>query len=387
VRLLSVIHGPAFGGAHNQALVLSGPLRERGIDTWVVLPEEAREAAARLEAGGVHVSLLPLGRLRATPDPFAQGRFARRLRGDLRRLEQAIEETEADVVQVHGPTNPQGAIAAKRAGRPVVWQLLDTRAPMPLRRLTMPYVLRTAGAVTAWGEELARAHPGATRLGDRLTVIFPPVDVAGLQADEAIRAKARRTLEVAPDEVLIVSLGVVNPQKGHDSLIRAAGRIAREGAQVALRILGTHSQAHGKYKLALTRTAEEAGFGADIIVDPGTHALDLLQAADIFALASVARSEGMPTVILEAMALEKPVVATRVGAVPELVEEGVSAVLVDPGDDAGLADRLSALVGDDSRRTLMGAAGRLRAESEFSLDRLADLHARAIATARSGAGS
>jgi glycosyltransferase involved in cell wall biosynthesis len=366
---------------------LSGPLRERGIDTWVVLPEEAREAAARLEAGGVQVSLLPLGRLRATPDPFAQGRFARRLRGDLRRLEQAIEETEADVVQVHGPTNPQGAIAAKRAGRPVVWQLLDTRAPMPLRRLTMPYVLRTAGAVTAWGEELARAHPGAMGLGDRLTVIFPPVDVAGLQADKTIRAKSRRTLEVAPDEVLIVSLGVVNPQKGHDSLIRAAGRIAREGAQVALRILGTHSQAHGKYKLALTRTAEEAGFGADIIVDPGTHALDLLQAADIFALASVARSEGMPTVILEAMALEKPVVATRVGAVPELVEEGVSAVLVDPGDDAGLADRLSALVADDSRRTLMGAAGRLRAESEFSLDRLADLHARAIATARSGAGS
>lgn len=386
MRLLSVIHGPAFGGAHNQALVLSGPLRERGIDTWVVLPEEAREAAARLEAGGVHVSLLPLGRLRATTDLLAQGQFARHLRGDLRRLEEAIEESEADVVQVHGPTNPQGAIAAKRTGTPVVWQLLDTRAPMPLRRLAMPYVLRTAGAVTAWGAELARAHPGAMGLGDRLTVIFPPVDVARLRADKEVRAKARLTLGVAPDDVLIVSLGVLNPQKGHDSLIRAAGRVAQEGAQLALRVLGTDSQAHGKYKQALTRAAEEAGFGADIIIDPGCHALDLMQAADIFALTSVARSEGMPTVILEAMALEKPVVASRVGAVPELVEEGVSAVLVDPGDEAELADRLSGLVADDNR-ALMGVAGRLRAESKFSLDRLADLHARAIATARSGAGS
>jgi hypothetical protein len=69
VKILSVVHGPAFGGAHNQALRLAPGLERRGISTVVALPDEAERAAERLRGAGVKTVTLPLGRLRASPNP------------------------------------------------------------------------------------------------------------------------------------------------------------------------------------------------------------------------------------------------------------------------------------------------------------------------------
>ncbi|MDQ2676935.1 MAG: glycosyl transferase family 1, partial [Actinomycetota bacterium] len=129
-----MIHAPVFGGAHNQLLQLHAPLAREGIELIAVLPEEGEEAAARLEAGGVKVHRVRLGRLRASANAPLQARFARGLRGDIRRLRALIAAEGAAVVQCHGITNPQGGIAARREGAAVLWQLFDTRAPMAMRR-------------------------------------------------------------------------------------------------------------------------------------------------------------------------------------------------------------------------------------------------------------
>jgi hypothetical protein len=117
-RVLSVIHGPAFGGTHNQLLRLHRPLRERGFETIAALPADGAPAAARLEAGGVEVHRVALGRLRASPDPALQLEFLRRLPGDLRRLAGLAAATGAEIVQVHGIQHPQAALAARRAAPP-----------------------------------------------------------------------------------------------------------------------------------------------------------------------------------------------------------------------------------------------------------------------------
>jgi glycosyltransferase involved in cell wall biosynthesis len=91
----------------------------------------------------------------------------------------------------------------------------------------------------------------------------------------------------------------------------------------------------------------------------------VLAAMDVYALTSV--SEGLPNTVLEAMATGLPVVSTRVGGVEELVEHGVTGFVVPPNDPDALAKTLALLLRDESLRRTAGAAGRLRAESEFAI--------------------
>lgn len=378
LTLLSVIHGPAFGGAHNQALQLAPLLARRGISTTVVLPEEGAPAAQRLRRGGVRAITLPLGRLTARRDLRRQARFLRALPADLRRLGGLIGEIGADVVQVQGITHPQGALAARRRGAGVVWQLYDTRAPMALRRAGAPLLAGLADVAITWGRELARVHPGTERLGSRCLTVYPPVDSERFAPDARAREGVRGRLGVGEGETLVGSVGVLNPQKGHQHLIEAARIVRDREPSVRFLICGGPSPAHPGYAERLRRLAVDRGVGGAVeIVDPGTEVASLIQAVDVFAMASVPRSEGMPTVILEAMCARKPVVTTRVGAVTELVDEGRSALVVEPRRPDQLADALLRVVRDGGLAERLGAAGLERAQGRFDLGRLADRHAAA----------
>ena len=91
----------------------------------------------------------------------------------------------------------------------------------------------------------------------------------------------------------------------------------------------------------------------------------ILHCIDLFVLPS--RWEGLPNVVLEAMAAGKPVVATEVGGIPELVVQGVTGVLVPPQDVHALAEAIKALLADEPRALTMGAAGRERVQRHFSI--------------------
>jgi glycosyltransferase involved in cell wall biosynthesis len=321
---------------------------------------------------------MPLRRLRATINPRVQLDFAGHIPADIRALEALVRSRSIDVVQVHGATNAHGAFAARRAGAAVVWQLFDTRAPMLLRRIAMPLVVRRADAMTTWGRELARVHPGAERLGERLIVVYPPVDRSEVELGDDARTRARTRLQATDEDVVVGSIGVLNPQKGHEEFIRAARLLADRQPSLQFRILGGVSPAHAAYERFLRREVEEGGLADRFgFIDPGPEVPELLQGFDILAMTSVPRSEGMPPVILEAMMAGKPVVPTDVGAVRELVEPDVSALVVEPLKPNAIADAIERLVRDRELSVRIADAGRTRAHSLFDLERLADLHARA----------
>jgi glycosyltransferase involved in cell wall biosynthesis len=322
--------------------------------------------------------VLKLHRLRATADPRAHARLAATFRSEVRALRAVIRDRGIDVVQAHGDTNPHVAIAAHLEGVAVVWQIYDTRTPRPARRLTMPLVTRVADVITTWGYGLAEAHPGTLGLGDRHLVVFPPVDAEAFRPDPERRSSARAELDVGDDEFLIGGVGARNPSKGFEWLIRALAIARRDRDDVVARVLGPLSPVHAAYESDLHAEVARSGLGESLdFLDAGARVPELMPGLDALVVSSVSRSEGIPTVILEAMACGLPVISTRVGAIEEVVEPEVTGLIVPPEDAAALAAAIARLAADRELAGRLGREGRGRVEQRDGLDRCAAIHARA----------
>jgi glycosyltransferase involved in cell wall biosynthesis len=369
-----VIHYPFFGGPHNQALRLRIPLEELGIFTTVALPAEPGNAAARLRAAGVDVVELRLHRLRASRSVRLQANFVRGFWGDVRRLRHLIRSTGIEVVEVNGLVNPQAAIAARLENVPVVWQLLDTRPPMPLRRLLMPLVTRLADCVMSTGRGVAAVHPGALGVGERLVLFFPPVDTQAFRPDGDRSAAARKELGLDLERPVVGTVANLTPQKGLEHFIAMAQTLRAHRPETQFVILGSPMETHLRYANTIVRAAE----GLAQIVAPDDRVAALLPAFDVFVMTSVARSEGISTTVLEAMSTGIPIVTTDVGALREAVADGREGRVVAPEDIGGLMSAVKDLLDNDRERIRMGAAARTKAEALFSVEMCADTHARAI---------
>ena len=158
MKVLSIIFTSTYGGPHNQALRLAPVLEQHGWHTVVALSDEPGNSLARLRAGAVEVHPMPLHRPRASCDPRLHLAFLAEVAADVRRLRSLIREQAIDLVQVHGILHPQGALAAHAERRPILWQILGIMAPMPLRRVLMPFVLRYADVIMTTGREVRRVY-------------------------------------------------------------------------------------------------------------------------------------------------------------------------------------------------------------------------------------
>ncbi len=384
MHVLSVIHYPVYGGPHNRNAALSAMLEQRGIQTTVLLPDEPGNAYSLLRQRGVNTICVPLSRLRATRDPRVHVELVRSFRSEVGRLRSLIRTLDVDLVLVNGLVNPHSAVAAHLEGVPVVWQLLDTFAPMPLRATMMPLVTRVADVIMSTGRAVADEHPAASSFGERLVLFYPVADTRQFVNSSETRQRARRRLGLEDDDLVIGNVGNINPMKGHGIFIRAAAHVRETRPSARFVILGSRSERHATYVEGLWRMASKLGLelGRDlIVVDPGVDVAGTAPAFDVFWLTSAPRSEGIPTVIGEAMALELPVVASRVGSVHEAIEDHITGRLVTPLNPQALAHATLPYLDDLELRRTTGRAGRDRAARLFSPEVCAERHEHAFALA------
>jgi glycosyltransferase involved in cell wall biosynthesis len=377
MNILFVIHYPVFGGPHSQALHLARELAKRNVFLTVLLPDEPGNGADRLRAHGVDVVTMPLHRGRVTFDPRTHLKLVGTFRNEVGRIRALIRERRIDVVQVGGLVNPHGAIAGRLENVAVVWQLLDTRTPMAVRRLMMPLVVRISDVVMSTGRAVARVHPGAERMGDRLVVFFPPVDPAQFEARKPSRDEARLGFGFSSDDLVLGTVGNLNPQKGHEYLIQAAAMTRSAGRPAKILIVGAPHETHRAYERRLYRLCAQQDLvvGSDVVF---AGALDdvrpALAAIDIFVLSSVPRSEGAPTAVEEAMMMKCPVVASDVGAISEVVQENVTGLIVPPLDPRALSEAILRLADAPALLGEMGARAQERAATHFSAEECARTH-------------
>lgn len=178
----------------------------------------------------------------------------------------------------------------------------------------------------------------------------------------------RREVGLKPNETVVGTVGRVVDQKGFDLLLQSVPGILRRFPDTKFMVVGG-----GDRERDLKELASELGISSQVIFTSWrSDAVDLIQVCDIFALTS--RFEGMPMVLLEAMALSKPIVATAVGGVPEVVQNGHNGIVIDRRTPELLEKALLELISDRELARRMGSHGRARYDKYFTAEAMASAY-------------
>lgn len=172
------------------------------------------------------------------------------------------------------------------------------------------------------------------------------------------------------DVLHVLCIGTLHEVKGQKHLIDAVRTVVRNGVRLKLHLVGD-----GPDQQMLERRVNEAGLSSVVVFEGRRdrhEIIQLLQTADILVAPSVptadGRREGIPVVLMEAMASGISVISSRLSGIPELVQHEVNGLLTEPGDTAAIAAALQRLCGDAGLRRKLGEAGRRMVEEHFSLD-------------------
>ena len=340
-----------WAGGERYLEVLARHLDRKRFRLEVIAPAEGPLRHA-LEALGVPVHVVPLDSLVRL--------------GAVRELARLLRRLSPSLLQSHGARSNFYARLAGRAARvPVIVSTVHNslrdypvsrarrRLYLTLDRVSLPLVSRVLCVAGA----LAREY------GRRATVIHNGVDLASFDPAKASREETRRALGLSPDPVLGF-VGRFTPQKDPVSFIRVVAELRHAIPRAQALLVGD-----GPLRSVVEAEATRLGVrGACHFTGVQRDIPPLLSAMDLVILSSV--SEGFPFVALEAMAMERPVVAAAVNGVPELIEDGVSGRLAPSGDVGALARASLELLTSPEQGRALGRAARQRVARHFTVERM-----------------
>ena len=337
---------PSGVGAH--MLALAGRLRGR-YRIRLACPPGAGGDAVLDRAGALGLPALPV------PDAGARPDFVRA----------HVREHGVDLVHLHAGIGWEGH-AATRAAR-------ETGARV-LRTEHLPYLLTDAGQREAYAAALAHVDrvlcvsDGARQTyaaegvpPDKLCAVPNGIPDPGPATADGVRDD----LGIGPDDALVLTVGRFTRQKGYDVWLDAAGPVLDAAPHARLVWVGD-----GPLLPEVRHEVERRGLGDRVrLVGRRGDVARLMAAADLFVLPS--RFEGLPLVVLEALAAGLPVVATRVVGSEEAVRDGETGRLIPPEDPARLADAVADALADDATRARWAAAARADFEAHWTDARMA----------------
>ncbi len=363
-----------MGGPALHVAYLSAGLRDRGYETTLVAGDvgEGEESMAYVAEGlsvpvttlpGLHREIAPVRDLRAT---FRLARMMRELRPHI----------------LHTHTAKAGAIGrvatllARGARPPIVVHTFHGHVlrgyfgPVRTRvfRWLERQLARTADSLIAVSPEV---RDDLVALGvapaSKFSVIRLGIELDERVADDgAARTKMRRALGIRDGRFAVGWVGRMTAVKRTDDVLRTFKQLRDLGVDACLCMVGD-----GPDRPQVEQLASELGIMRDCLF-PGyqEEVGPFFAAFDVFVLPS--GNEGTPVTAIEALASGCPVVATRVGGVPDVVRDGEDGFLVEPGAVEEVADRLARLARDPDLRARMGAAGRARVVPRYGVERLID---------------
>ena len=283
----------------------------------------------------------------------------------LAQLREVVARREPDIIETH-MVKSHFLVKALGLGRRLPWVAyhhgytttdLKMRVYNQINRWTLPSAARVVTVCEPFARQLARS--GVAR--ERISVCHNSVAPAAPVGAEEVEA-LRRKLGLVEGERVILSVGRLSLEKGHTDLVEALGELRRMSPALNFKLV---IAGEGPERERAERAAVAAGVADRIIFAGHTNDVRPFYAlADVLTLPS--HSEGSPLVLLEAMAADLPVVATRVGGVPEIVIDEESALLVAPRDARALASALERALTDEGLARTLAANASARVAEHFS---------------------
>jgi sugar transferase (PEP-CTERM/EpsH1 system associated) len=290
------------------------------------------------------------------------------------RLARVMREFRPHVVHSRNWGGIEGIAAARLTRVPLAIHSehgyeVDMLAGLPMHRRAMRHIAYTAADIVfTVSVELRNYHAGQAWFpAERIRVVPNGVDTAKFCPRLNERAEMRKRLGLPEDCIAIGSVGRLVAIKDYATLLQATKILVESGLPVCLLLAGSGPELINYRRFVGTspNLANRVRF-----LGASTDVPALLNALDVFVLPSL--SEGMSNTLLEAMAVGLPIVASRVGGNPEIIEDECSGLLFKAGDVSELIARLKALVQNPALRQKLGQAARKRAESKLSLERMID---------------
>jgi len=347
---MEVDFGIGWAGGQSQSLALAQGMARRGHEVIFVCRAK-NELACRLSASEIRLVEMPVG---GRFDILAIGRLV----GLMRRM-------RPRVVHCHDSLSFWLAGLAARLSRLPLSVIAHKRTDHPPGRLARWRYHCLAQRVIAISRAAEKALLEAGVPGEKLALIYSSVDCEWFSPDRGSLAAAFRVEMGFPENwPLVGTVGALIPRKGQIMLLQAAKAILQEKPETRFVICGK-----GRLEDWLKEQARALGIESHITFTGECEDVrPLLASLEVFVLPSVA--EGLGVAALEAMAMGKPVVASRVGGLAEVVEEGRTGLLVAAGQPEELAGAVIRLLKDASLRAAMGREARLRAENLFGREKM-----------------
>lgn len=293
--------------------------------------------------------------------------------GLLARLGGVIRDYRPEIVVAHGSDtlkysacasifHRQVAMLYRNIGTASVWA--NSTARVSLNRM----LLRRMSGVVSVSEYTRRDFINVYRLPETQVVLIPNgVDAEEFQAEHLspARGQVRQELGLSEKDLLLISVGNLSAEKGHEQLLANISDLAKYQLDVRLLIVGD-----GPLRQHLEFRSGELGLSNRVyFLGSRNDVPRLLASADLFVLTS--ETEGMPAVLIEAGMSGLPSVAFDVGGVAEVLNHGITGMLVAPGDQAGFGEALVKLCSDQDGRARMGDAARQRCRDLFDIRKVA----------------
>lgn len=359
-NIVYMIDGLGLGGAERLMIPLLANLDREAFSPRVCVFQvrNGNPIAEDLKALGVPVDLLPI--------PYLRDLSA------LPRLWRYLRDTRADLVHTQLEfANILGNLAAKGARLPSVCTVHtipsqeDMKTKTRLHQDVEFFCLRNfCDTVISVSEEADRFHKDVGRLSPRkTTTIYNGIDLARFTAESqrADPQAVRREFDIPAAAPLFITVAVLRELKGIQFMIQAMPAILAQQPEARYLIVGD-----GDHRAQLIEEVRRQGVEGRVIFAGARKDIPaLMSAADVFVLPTL--TEALPTVLAEAMAVRLPIVASRVGGVPEMVTDGVNGRLLEPGDPRQLAETCLELLAKPEVRAEMGGRGRSIVEQKFDV--------------------
>lgn len=271
-----------------------------------------------------------------------------------------------DIVQCHSiRALIMIGFAAKLAGKPIIWYIKGHLDNPVLDRLGF----WLADCILFQNEtNQRRKYPELIRKHEKkIELLQNGIDLSEIaEAEKQEHTGLKQELDIQPHRIHICFIGYLSPYKGIHYLLEAMVQVQREVSSTALYLVGGSLSEYPDYKTELETCVRDNKLQRITFTGWRQDVYAILSLMDIFVLPSL--SEGVPKSIIEAMALGKPVIATKVGGVPELVKHGETGMILEPCNVSALADAIIRLAKDKSLREKLGSKARQIAHQEYSIE-------------------